>query len=203
MKGVVYVFVMALLVTACRSSQCSVDQMRVARYDSIMNVLKEVREQNRLIEIEKKQVVDSMRRIKLPAENSKNVLPAQQYSQLYTSLAESAAWVDSIGLLHHHLQNKDSAALPARHEVSEKILISDIKTQETDKKELNVSSSDISKEVIKVPVRVPVERFLGRFFYLSGWMFWLAGLIICIWYMQIKTPLKPISIFLKWIKKLI
>lgn len=52
-------------------------------------------------------VRDSTIHAPLPVENSQNILPAIVPSHLETSLAESDAYVDSLGL-HHTLRNKDT-----------------------------------------------------------------------------------------------
>ena len=52
-------------------------------------------------------VRDSTIHAPLPVENSQNILPAILPSHLETSLAESDAYVDSLGL-HHTLRNKDT-----------------------------------------------------------------------------------------------
>ena len=52
---------------------------------------------------------DSVVLVPLPVESSQAVLPAEQSSHLETSLAESDAIVDSQGLLHHSIRNKDGA----------------------------------------------------------------------------------------------
>ena len=52
-------------------------------------------------------VRDSVVLVPLPVESSQSVLPAMMPSHLETSLAESDAYVDSLGL-HHTLKNKDT-----------------------------------------------------------------------------------------------
>lgn len=44
--------------------------------------------------------------VPLPVESSTNILPIGSISHLETSLAESDAWVDSLGL-HHSINNKE------------------------------------------------------------------------------------------------
>lgn len=49
---------------------------------------------------------DSIIQVPLPTEASQSILPIGQHSHLETSLAESDAYVDSLGL-HHTLNNKE------------------------------------------------------------------------------------------------
>lgn len=63
-------------------------------------------------------VRDSVVYVELPKEQSQNVLPKEMSSHLETSLAVSDAFVDTLGLLHHSLENKDES-LPVHVPVTE------------------------------------------------------------------------------------
>lgn len=51
--------------------------------------------------------------VNLPSENHSAVVFASDTSRLETSVAESMAWLDTAGMLHHTLKNKDKS-LPVK-----------------------------------------------------------------------------------------
>ncbi|NDV96447.1 hypothetical protein D0T84_16220 [Dysgonomonas sp. 521] len=57
-------------------------------------------------------LIDSIRNIPAPKEKSES--KGLQHSELETSLARSIAFLDSLGLLHHMIENKDSIPQPVR-----------------------------------------------------------------------------------------
>lgn len=69
-------------------------------------------------------IVDSLRRIKAPVENSKSY--GLQYSHLSTSLAWSTAEIDSAGRLLHEIANNDSIDAPTRYQWRDRIVFDSI-----------------------------------------------------------------------------
>lgn len=97
--------------------------------------------------------------VPVPAENSYAVVPDS--SHLETSVAVSEASVDSLGRLHHSLQNKP-VKLTARTEVTDRVL----EKIETNK----------SEEKNTVTVLVEKELTFWQTFRLKAF-WWMAGLI--------------------------
>lgn len=58
-------------------------------------------------------LIDSLRRVPAPKEKSES--KGLQYSKLQTSFSISIAFIDSIGKLHHNIENKDSIDQPIRY----------------------------------------------------------------------------------------
>lgn len=90
---VLFIAVMILLIIALFSS-CSPKIIRekeketvVERHDSLV-------------------YKDSLIYVPIPAESQTNVVLPKDTSKVETSFAESKAWVDATGLLHHTIQNK-------------------------------------------------------------------------------------------------
>lgn len=57
--------------------------------------------------------------VEIPKESSTAILPQEQSSHLETSVAESDAFVDSTGLLHHSINNKAGVSVKAEVPVIE------------------------------------------------------------------------------------
>lgn len=202
MKLLVYLFMFLFLLTACRSNRI-VERSSDKRYDSLLMILTEKATVLKNTEYRQQIIIDSLRNVALPRERSQNVLPTDQRSELETSFARSFAWTDSLGLLHHVIENKDSARVPQRtvtlnHERSDKEATTSalsVATKVNDKTEI--------KEIESVATQK--ERFAGKFFYYSGWVFWVGVVVSVIYYLQTHTALRPItrliSLFRNIIKK--
>lgn len=57
-------------------------------------------------------IKDSIVYVPVPVENVVNVTMPNQTSYLTTSLAESTAYTDSLGFLHHNLKNRSNEKIP-------------------------------------------------------------------------------------------
>jgi len=202
MKRIILIACTTFLLTGCRSTKPTVRYTETSRYDSLFSLLSCLRMEYSRIESEKTAIIDTLRNMALPVEASANVLPAAQRSELATSLAFSTAWVDSTGLLHHTLANKEKANLPVRKETTERTKEMDKTTSSTATNTTKVTDRKKTAEKTEVPVYVPVERFGGKFFYISGWVLWLGVVVGTIWYMQKQTTLKPITRIINLITKL-
>lgn len=203
MKKIILITCTTLLLAGCRSSKPTVSYTGEFRYDSLYSLLSELRTNYSRLESEKRAIIDTLRNMALPVESSANVLPiSAQRSELGTSLAESAAWVDTTGLLHHTLMNKARANLPVRTETTERVKEATQATSSTVTGTTKVAERKRTTEKTEVRVLVPVERFGGKFFYVSGWVLWLLLLVGGLWYMQFRTKLKPITRIIKLITKL-
>ncbi len=203
MKHLMSLFIALLLLTGCRSNR-SMEHTFDRRYDSLAALLTEKTTILKSMELRQQIIVDSMRKIALPQERSQNVLPASgQRSELETSFARSSAWIDTAGLLHHVIANKDSARVLQRsvtlnHERKDKEATTSAMSVTT-----RVNDKTDTKE--KEYVTVSKNRFADTFFYYSGWVFWVGITVAVIYYLQTHTALKPItriiSLFRKIIKK--
>ena len=99
--------------------------------------------------------------VAIPLESHTIVTPTKK-SHLETSLAESDAEIDSLGLLHHTLVNKKDSIRT--------------KIQYVDK----ISYRD-SVEVREVPVEVPVPvRYIPKFYQFTFILFWIFVLFIVV-----------------------
>lgn len=106
---------------------------------------------------------DSVVYVPIPKEVIVNVVAPGQSSYLFTSLAESTAYTDSLGFLHHDLKNRSTEKIP--------VIVSNIEKYHTLKSEASKSDS-IVKTVL-------VEKKLNwwqKFRLKSFW--WLLGLLI-------------------------
>ena len=99
--------------------------------------------------------------VAIPNESHTIVAPTKK-SHLETSVAESDAEIDSLGLLHHTLVNKKDS----------------IKTKI---QYINKISYRDSIEVKEVPVEVPVPvRYIPKFHQFTFILFWIFALFIVI-----------------------
>ena len=92
---------------------------------------------------------DSLVLVPLPVESSKNILPSFLPSHLETSLAESDAWVDSLGL-HHTISNKRDS-LGVHVPVTERIK----ETEHAQVGEAFTEKEDKEKDTVYVEVEKP------------------------------------------------
>lgn len=83
-------------------------------------------------------LIDSIRRVPAPKEKSES--KGLQRSELETSLARSIAFLDSLGLLHHMIENKDSIDQPTRTITDRQYIHDTIYIHKTD-------SINVNKEV--------------------------------------------------------
>ena len=99
--------------------------------------------------------------VALPLESHTIVTPTKK-SHLETSVAESDASIDSLGLLHHTLTNKKDS-IKTKIQYVDKIVYRD------------------SVEVREVPVEVPVPvRYIPKFHQFTFIFFWIFALFIVI-----------------------
>ena len=111
-------------------------------------------------------VIDSIRTI--PIEKIINKTLPDQKSSLETSLAKSEAYTDSLGFLHHTLENKKQFSQHVHKEEKEKVKIDSI--------------------YIKVPVPYEVEKpvkYIPKFYKFTLWYF-IGTIIIIILYFFLK-----------------
>ena len=204
MKKIIYILLLGACVAGCATSKVNKSMRSLQeRYDSLVYAYIT---QYKSIEANKEKetiVIDTVYRSKLPVENSANVLPVQQRSDLQTSLARSAAWVDSVGMLHHSLTNLDSANLPSRKETRKE---SNTRKEEniTDSTSgLKVVAKSDEKQLEKETIYVHTDRLAEGFFYLSGWLLWVGVIVAVVIWLQRKTSVKPVTWIINVVRKLL
>lgn len=94
-----------------------------------------------------------------PVEKITNITLPDQKSELETSLATSIAFTDSLGLLHHSLENKKNIIYKYIYKDRERIVRDTIRTE------------------VPVEVKVPV-RYVPRIY---SFTFWGVVVLLCIW----------------------
>lgn len=125
---------------------------------------------------------DSLFLVPVPVEGSQNIFPSFMPSHLETSLAESDAYVDSLGL-HHSLRNKDTS-IGVHVPVTEHVVHEEHSTQK---------DSTHTKYVIKkVEIEKPLSKWktaqIGAFWYLCG------ALALCLLWIFRKPLLKLLQL---------
>ncbi len=122
-------------------------------------------------------------KVPVPVEVMREIVPAEDYSHLETSVAESTAYIDSLGRLHHDLQNK-AGTIEATVPVQE-----------------HYHSADTTHEHAQVePQIVTVEKPLSKFESFKIRSFWrLCGalLLAIVWIAR-----KPLLYLIKTLLKI-
>lgn len=203
MKKMIYLLMVLLTLTSCASKR-GMERSLNAYYDSLLSIISREVSHAKSVEISQQTIIDTLRKVNLPMERSQNVLPVPiKRSNLETSLATSSAWVDSLGFLHHVLENKDSALIPQRKETLNHEKSETEATKTTTSNTTKVKGDVKTTEKEYVPVYVPKDRLAGKFFYYSGWIAWIVIFIALIYYLQKRTSIKPISRIVSMIRKII
>ncbi len=204
MKKIIYILLLGACVAGCATSKVNKSMRSLQeRYDSLVYAYIT---QYKSIEANKEKetiVIDTVYRSKLPVENSANVLPVQQRSDLQTSLARSAAWVDSVGMLHHSLTNLDSANLPSRKESVRESNTREEETITDSKSGTNISAKSDNKQLTTETIYIHTDRFAEGFFYWCGWLLWVGVIVAAIVWLQRSTSVKPITWIWNIISKLL
>lgn len=148
-------------------------------------------------------VIDTLKEVNLPVEKSEAKIPKIQRSDLETSLAKSSAWIDSSGLLNHRLENKETAKLNQRISQSDRATIRADSVQKL--RAVIITKDSLLQLKNKESPAKPIhkERLLEGLFYKSGVFAWFAILVVVLWWMQVKTKVKPLTWIYSLIKKLI
>ena len=131
-----------------------------------------IQHQDNHVYIEKirQHVIDSLQKIKLPVEHSTSISPIKvQRSHLYTSLSISDAYVDSLGMLHHSLYNKDAALLPVKQMINNTTIAKMDSTSH--QSSVNNQQKTIDKTVIVK------QKWLENFFYYSGMILYILIIV--------------------------
>jgi hypothetical protein len=109
--------------------------------------------------------------VPVPVEVMREIVPAQDSSHLETSVAESVAYIDSLGFLHHSLENKKGSTVSTTVPVEEHFH-SELE-QETHQEEHHESTIEY----------IPRELTWWQTFWIrSGQIFWalLAGALLAL-----------------------
>ena len=109
--------------------------------------------------------------VPVPVEVMREIVPAEDSSHLETSVAESVAYIDSTGRLHHSLQNKPGASIQTTVPVEEHFHSE--QEQETHQEEHHESTIEY----------IPRELTWWQTFWIrSGQIFWalLAGALLAL-----------------------
>ena len=113
---------------------------------------------------------DSLVLVPMPVESSQNLLPEYVPSHLESSVAESDAWVDSLGL-HHTLKNKDKP-IEVHVPVTEHIVTTDT-TQSQETATNNTEYVEVEKELSWW------QKFrIGAFWWLCGGIALLSLILV-------------------------
>lgn len=124
---------------------------------------------------------DSLMYVPIPIEGSQNIFPTIMPSHLETSLAESDAFVDSLGL-HHSLKNK-------KGDLGVHVPV----TEHTTTTEHTSQKDSIRVEYVEVPVEVekPLSKWKSAQIRAFWWL--LGGLALCLLWIFRKPILKLIK----------
>lgn len=125
--------------------------------------------------------------VQLPSQRASYTGPADS-SLLETDLAESGAFVDSSGLLHHWLQNKDTV-------LADSVLVKDTETS------VRKDSTAVLFERVEIPVPYPQIQEVYR---MRWWQRWLAYIgLAYLLRVTVKLLLNRKTLTLKTILKLL
>lgn len=134
--------------------------------------------------------------VEIPKESSTAILPQEQSSHLETSVAESEAFVDSTGLLHHSIWNKDGANIKKEVPVTEHFHSED------------AFEHHLEKETVTVEVEKELTKWQQFKMKVGGWaigIILLALLLLCLYgaYRIWPTPMNWVGKFMSILKRMI
>lgn len=192
MKRIGYIYAVALLFAlyGCRSLKTDRNYISVSRYDSLFFKMENKMKETNTSYVSRHIIVDTLRLIKLPVEQSESI--GKRQSRVETSLAISEAYIDSSGVLHHSIRNKDTALLPQRNVTTEvtsdtsKVIKND--SEIIDKTKSQNATKEIKTKTIKS--------------YINMKLLVLIGILLAVGYLEMSTPFKPISIIRNLFNKL-
>jgi len=125
---------------------------------------------------------DSLFLVPIPVEGSQNIFPSFMPSHLETSLAESDAYVDSLGL-HHSLRNKDTS-IGVHVPVTEHV----VHEEHTAQKDSIRTEYTIKEVEVEKPLTKCQTAKIGAFWYLCG------ALALCLLWIFRKPLLKLLKL---------
>ena len=185
---------LALALTGCRTQKVEKEVTLSTYLDSIVREMSQNYVSKQKHEKEVERVIDSMKLVKLPVEQSTAVQPDTAISVLQTSLAISEAYNDKSGFLHHRITNKPDALLPTRAIYKEKIVESKDSIDSSILKEIYMKGWQFRKEQETVYVP-PNDKPLENLLYYTGLLAWLAGIVYLLFKLRLNgvlTALKKI-----------
>lgn len=193
---IIMIMCLALALAGCRTQKVEKEVTLSTYLDSIVHEMSQNYVSKQKYEKEIEHIIDSMRLVKLPVEQSVAVQPDTARSVLQTSLAISEAYNDTQGFLHHSIKNKPEALLPTRTIYKEKIVESKDSIDTSILKEMYIKGWQFRKEqeTIYVP---PNDKPLENLLYYTGLLAWLAGIV----YLLIKLRLNGVLTVIKKILK--
>lgn len=196
MKQLYLLMLMCLVLafTGCRTQKVEKEVTLSTYLDSIVREMSQKYVSKQKYEKEVERVIDSMKLVKLPVEQSTAVQPDTAISVLQTSLAISEAYNDKSGFLHHRITNKPDALLPTRAIYKEKIVESKDSIDSSILKEIYMKGWQFRKEQETVYVP-PNDKPLENLLYYTGLLAWLAGIVYLLFKLRLNgvlTALKKI-----------
>ena len=193
---IVMIMCLALAFSGCRTQKVEKEVTLSTYMDSIVHEMSQNYVSKQKYEKEIEHIIDSMRLVKLPVEQSVAVQPDTARSVLQTSLAISVAYNDTQGFLHHNIKNKPEALLPYRIIYKEKIVESKDSIGTSTLKEMYMKGWQFRKEQETVYVP-PNDKPLENLLYYTGLLAWLAGIV----YLLVKLRLNGVLTVIKKILK--
>lgn len=187
---------LALAITGCRTQRVEKEVTLSTYLDSIVHEMSQNYVSKQKHEKEVERVIDSMKLVKLPVEQSTAVQPDTARSVLQTSLAISEAYNDKSGFLHHSITNKPDALLPTRTIYKEKIVESKDSIDTSILKEMYIKGWQFRKEQETVYVP-PNDKPLENLLYYTGLFAWLAGIVYLLFKLRLNGVLTVIKKILK------
>ena len=193
---IIMIMCLALAFSGCRTQKVEKEVTLSTYMDSIVNQISQNYVSKQKYEKDIEHIIDSMKLVKLPVEQSVSVQPDTARSVLQTSLAISEAYNDINGFLHHNIKNKPEALLPYRIIYKEKIVDSKDSIDTSILKEMYIKGWQFRKEqeTIYVP---PNDKPLENLLYYTGLLAWLAGIV----YLLIKLRLNGVLTVIKKVLK--
>lgn len=141
-----------LLVSAICFTSCGITHFQPVQRDSTV-----------VRYVDSLRIRDSVVLVSIPTESSSQIVFASDTSHLETSVAESDAWTDESGRIHHTLNNKSREKLPAIVPIYDRAIMLD------------------ERQIITITKNVEVEKELTSWqtFRLKG--FWYLLGVIALW----------------------
>lgn len=152
MKKFIYFLIIPVLLGSCRTSKIEEDNRDIQKIDSTTFIKHDSIQKETIRNLSKELIIvkDSLIQVKALKESSQNIVTDKDTSRLETSYANSTAWIDSTGKLHHKIWNKDLIPTNQKIIYINKESNNDSISNKNDNKEKNIiKNSDKEKQLNK------------------------------------------------------